>query len=42
MPPSVSSYYEVKYADQEIGTLAMLGKDAIDALEGAVVNSMLN
>jgi hypothetical protein len=35
MPPSVQVSYEVKYADQEIGTLAMLGKDAIDAFKGA-------
>jgi hypothetical protein len=34
MPPSVQVSYEVKYADQEIGTLAMLGKDAIDAFKG--------
>jgi len=34
MPPSVQVEYEVKYADQEIGTLAMLGKDAIDAFKG--------
>jgi hypothetical protein len=31
MPPSVSVSYDVKYADQEIGTLAMLGKDAVEA-----------
>ena len=31
MPPSVQVSYEVKYADQEIGTLAMLGSDAIKA-----------
>jgi len=35
MPPSVQVEYDVKYADQEIGTLAMLGKDAIDAFKGA-------
>ena len=35
MPPSVQVEYEVKYTDQEIGTLAMLGKDAITAFMGA-------
>ena len=34
MPPSVSVSYDVKYADQEIGTLAMLGSDAIEAFKG--------
>jgi len=31
MPPSVSVVYNVGYADQSIGTLAMLGSDAIKA-----------
>ena len=31
MPPSVSVAYNVKYAEAEIGTLAMLGKDAVEA-----------
>jgi len=35
MPPTVKVEYNVKYADQEIGTLAMLGKDAIAAFQGA-------
>ena len=35
MPPSVSVEYEVKYADQEIGTIAMMGKEAIEAFRGA-------
>ena len=34
MPPSVQVSYDVKYTDQEVGTLAMLGKDAIDAFKG--------
>jgi len=32
MPPSVQVSYEVKYADKEIGALAMMGSDAIDAV----------
>jgi len=35
MPPSVQVSYEVKYADQEIGTLAMLGSAAIEAFKNA-------
>ena len=35
MPPNVQVEYQVKYTDQEIGTLAMLGKDAITAFMGA-------
>jgi|21_taG_2_1085346.scaffolds.fasta_scaffold07253_4 hypothetical protein len=31
MPPSVSVSYNIKYGDQEIGTLAALGSAAIDA-----------
>jgi len=31
MPPSVSVSYKVGYKDSEIGTLAMLGKDAVSA-----------
>ena len=34
MPPSVQVSYDVKYTDQEVGTLAMLGKDAIAAFQG--------
>ena len=34
MPPSVQVSYDVKYADQEIGTLAMLGSEAIKAFTG--------
>jgi hypothetical protein len=33
MPPSVSVTYNVKYADQEIGTLAMMGSAAMTAFQ---------
>ena len=39
MPPSVQVEYNVKYADQEIGTLAMLGSDAIKAFTGTSGNT---
>ena len=35
MPPSVSVTYNVKYADQEIGTLAGMGSAAIAAFQNA-------
>ena len=34
MPPNVQVSYEVKYADQEIGALAMAGSAAIEAFKG--------
>jgi hypothetical protein len=35
MPPSVSVDYQVKYADQPVGSLAMAGDAAIQAFKGA-------
>ena len=34
MPPNVQVSYEIKYADKEIGSLAMIGSAAIDAIKG--------
>ena len=43
MPPSVSVSYKVGYKDSEIGTLAMLGKDAVSAFSsGGGTASALN
>ena len=39
MPPSVQVNYEVKYADKEIGSLAMAGSAAIDAFTNAEGNT---
>ena len=35
MPPSVQVNYGINFADKEIGTMAMLGKDAMEAFKGA-------